>query len=106
MPIATDGTPVKFARENVGGYGALGVADTNAHAIDAASPAAATELAWTSFLFTAATVFAALVASSASKCPVDGLTSLTFPAGSTLYTNATSFTLTSGACVAYRGPRL
>ena len=102
----TDGTLVKFARQNTGGYGALGVADTDAHAIDAASPLAASELAWTSFLFTTDTVFTELVASNATKCPVTGLTAVTFPAGSTLYTNATSFTLASGECVAYRGPRL
>lgn len=97
---------VTFARENVGGYGALGVADTNAHVVAAASPIAADSLAFTSFLFTAETVFASLTASNVAKCPITGLTSLTFPAGTTLFTNVTGFTLTSGACVAYQGPRL
>jgi hypothetical protein len=107
MPVPTDGDPVRFARENTGGYGCIGVADTAAHAASAAVgglPAGAA--AFTSFLFLAATVFTTATPSNADKCGDTGVPGVTFPAGSTWFTNLSTFTLASGSCVAYYGPRL
>jgi hypothetical protein len=103
----TDGDFVKLARESSGGYGAISAADTDAHTANAAvGGLPALGAAFTKFLFTEATVVTAMTASSAAKCPVPTFTDITFPAGSVFETNVSAFTLASGACIAYYGPRL
>lgn len=106
MPKPIDGPITNPGRLALGQYGSIVASDTAAHAPAAADPLAATDLAWVVIDILTDAVFTALTSATSAKCPAPTVTAITFPAGFRLYGNFSTFTLASGSCVAYAGPRL